>query len=335
MPGSKPARGPVLSLLDAKTLAAYHRLGHWRDETIYDVLRARAAEAPDSFALRDRHRRLTHGQLAEIVDAFAADLAGRGLAAGQRVTLWMPDRMESVVALLACSRNGLVCCPSPHARHTVAEVAELMERMRAALLVHQTGFGVDADRTNIEHGHVLRVAPNGPAIPEAPLFGGILENGPHAEGGPPPSDDPDGVIYVAFTSGSTGAPKGVMHSDNTLLATARAISADWRIGPESVVYSMSPFCHNLGIGTALTSLVAGAELVIHDRARGASLVDRLVETGTTYLVGVPTHAVDLLAEMRSRGLGALGRVEGFRISGAASSRDSIRRTSHIAAGEGF
>ena len=288
------------------------------------MLRARAERSPDCFAVRDRYRRLTYRELRETVDAFAALLSRHGIKRGQRVTLWMPDRIETVVALIACSRNGLVCCPSPHGRHTVAEVVELMERMRGAAFIYQAGFGADADRRDVEDAlghlgslrHVLRLAPNGPVVPEAPLFDGALGEAPGPDDGPPPSNDPDGVTYLAFTSGSTGSPKGVMHSDNTLLLTARAISADWRIGPDTVVYSMSPFCHNLGIGSLLTSLVGGAELVIHDLARGESLVDRLIETGTSYLVGVPTHAVDLLAEMRDRGLGALGRGDGFRSSGA-------------------
>jgi len=307
---------PVLSLLNATALERNYRLGYWRADTIYDVLAAWAERAPDRFALADRYRRLTYGELREAVDGFAAELARHGLARGQRVATWMPDRIETTVVLLACSRGGLVCCPSPHARHTVAEVVALMERMRGSALIYQAGFGADADRRDIEDElgdlgslrYVRRLAPAGPQAP-------LLADAPDAC--PPPSSDPNLVTYLAFTSGSTGGPKGVMHSDNTLLVTARAISADWRVGPDSVVYSLSPFCHNLGIGSLLTSLVGGAEFVIHDRARGQSLVDRLVETGTTYLVGVPTHAHDLLAEMRARGLDRLGCVAGFRISGAA------------------
>jgi acyl-CoA synthetase len=71
------------------------------------------------------------------------------------------------------------------------------------------------------------------------------------------------------------------------------------------------------------SLLAGAELVVHDLPRGASLVDRLLATDTSFLVGVPAHAVDLLAEMRDRDIRSLGRLNGFRISGAAASREIV------------
>ena len=306
----------ILSLLDRPSLDEYYRRGWWRDETVYAVARAQAERAPDRPALRDRHRRLTRGALIGAVDRFAADLAARGIVAGQRLALWMPDRIDSVIALLACSRNGLVICPSPHRNHTAAEVAGLLERMRAAGLVYQAGFGADGASDDI-----ARTA-GGPGAPRhlwrlGDAADSTLLDLPAGPDAPPPATDPDAVSYIAFTSGSTGAPKGVMHSDNTLLVTARGISADWGIGPESVVCSLSPFSHNLGIGSLLTAIVGGAEYVVHDVARGESLVDRLVETGTTYLVGVPTHAIDLLAELKRRGLARVGRLEAFRVSGAA------------------
>jgi acyl-CoA synthetase len=135
--------------------------------------------------------------------------------------------------------------------------------------------------------------------------------------------DPNQVVYLAFTSGTTGQPKGVMHSDNTLLANARSISADWSINGDSVVYSLSPLSHNLGFGGMVMTFYAGAELVIHDLPKGVSLVDRLVETQASFLVGVPTHAIDLLREIRTRNVSGIGRLKGFRISGAAAPREVV------------
>jgi acyl-CoA synthetase len=65
------------------------------------------------------------------------------------------------------------------------------------------------------------------------------------------------------------------------------------------------------------ALAVGAELVVYDLPRGASLADRIIETNTSFLVGVPPNAIDLLAEMQKRGLSGLGRLTGFRISGSA------------------
>jgi acyl-CoA synthetase len=85
-----------------------------------------------------------------------------------------------------------------------------------------------------------------------------------------------------------------------------------------VLYTLSPLSHNLGLGALITALAGGGELVLHDLPRGASLVDRLEATGAEFLFGVPTHAIDLLAEMQARSVRRLGNVRGFRISGAAA-----------------
>ena len=315
----------ILSLQNSERQREYYDAGIWHDETIYRLVRRHADARPDAFAARDRHRRLRYSELFAAVDAMASALLESGVKAGDRVFIWLPERVEAIVIFLACMREGFVMCPSPHRNHTTAEVVELLRRTRAAALVHEAGHGADAERDDIathlgELGH-LKYAQRLESIAEGddtPPFADLV-----AKGYPEPDvatlrRSPDTVSYLAFTSGSTGAPKGVMHSDNTLLTAMRAIAADWRVGPESVVYSLSPLSHNLGIGALLTACVAGCEIVLHDLLRGASLVDRIVETGATYLVGVPTHAIDLLAELRDRGLKRLGAVTGFRISGAAA-----------------
>ena len=313
----------ILTTLSRERLRQGYDSGFWRDETIYMLAAARARQSPETVAMRDARREVSYGQLVAAADRLAASLRAAGIRRGQRVAVWLPSRIETAVALLACSRDGLVCCPSLHRDHTVADVVELLRRMRAAVLIAEFGYGADADRHDIFAAvqsvptlrQVIRLDQAGDgntvtAWPEA------TADGPAAAA----LSDPDGVVYLAFTSGTTGAPKGVMHSDNTLLANARAVAGDWHLDQGDVIYTLSPLSHNLGFGSLILALLTGAALVVHDLRRGHSLLDRLVETGTTYLVGVPTHAIDLLQEMRQRGMARLGRVRGFRISGAAVPR---------------
>ena len=313
----------LATLLTDALVKRYTDAGFWRDDTIYSLAAGHAARAPDSFALRDRHRRLSYRQLVAAADALAADLARCGVVEGDRVSVWLPSRMEGVVALLACSRNGYICCPSLHRDHTVSEVVELVERPRSTAFIGQAGFGADAERRDVfaEVGrlsHMRQVYRLG--APDAALPLGSLPTG---DMGVTPKVDPNTIVYLAFTSGTSGKPKGVMHSDNTLLANARQLAKDWSIDNASVVFTLSPLSHNLGFGAQVMALAAGGELVINDLPRGASLADRIVETGTSFLVGVPAHASDLLNEMRARALKGLGRLKGFRISGAAAPREVI------------
>src|SRR5437870_2963202 len=136
----------ILTRLSAELIAKYESEGFWRGDTIYSLVRWNAEHKPDSFAVRDRFRRLTYRQLLAAADALAADLAAHAVQAGQRVGVWLPSRIESVVALLACSKSGAICCPSLHRDHTVGEVAELMQRTRAVAFIWQEGYGADADK---------------------------------------------------------------------------------------------------------------------------------------------------------------------------------------------
>jgi acyl-CoA synthetase len=314
----------ILTLLSKDRIEEHTASGHWRSETIYMAAATHAERIPDAFAVRDRFRRLTYRALVDAADRLAADLVRRGVRAGQRVAVWLPSRVETAIAMLACSRNGYVCCTSLHRDHTVAEVKALIERVRAVALLLQPSYGADADRDDI-HAAVADLpylrASYRLAAPGAGSDRPFAELA--ADAGAAPSRDPNRVVYLPFTSGTTGEPKGVMHSDNTLLANARALAGDWGFNAASVIYSLGPLSHNLGFGAMIAALAVGGELVVHDLPRGASLLDRIVETGATFLFGVPTHAIDLLNEMRERGAHQLGAVKGFRISGAAAPSEVV------------
>ncbi|MGP0091479.1 MAG: class I adenylate-forming enzyme family protein [Xanthobacteraceae bacterium] len=316
----------LLTLFHTDCYREYYRAGFWRDDTVYWLVRSHAQREPDRVAVRSSQGVMTYRQLLAQADAFANDLARKGVVAGQRVAVWLPSRPETAIALLACSRNGYVCCPSLHRDHTVGDIVGLLKRMRAAAVVAERGYGADAakndlfkqvsDVDTIRHVYCLEKSSrdHGP---------GVVAHGPVDVPTPPAIQNADRILYLPFTSGTTGVPKGAMHSDNTLLANARALSGDWNINEQSVIYSLSPLSHNLGFGAMITALAVGGQLVVHDLPRGASLVDRLVETGTTFLVGVPTHAIDLLAEVKVRNLSGIGKLQGFRISGASAPREVV------------
>ena len=308
----------MLSLLSKAMVDQYTQAGFWRDDTIYALAAGHAQATPDAAAVRDAAGRLSYRELVDAADSLAFDMAARGVRMGQRVAVWLPSRVETAIALLACSRNGYVCCLSLHRDHTVADIVALCDRMRAVILIAQPGYGADAARADVfaESTRLPSLLHAYRLLPTDRGFSHLLD--PMATPCEP-NRDPNQVIYLPFTSGTTGQPKGVMHSDNTLIANARQISTDWHFGRHSVTYTLSPLSHNLGLGALIASIVVGGELVVHDTPRGASLLDRLVETGATFLFGVPTHAIDLLTELRARGATRLGQVTGFRISGAAAS----------------
>jgi len=315
-----------LTLHHPERAARYYREGWWRPDTLYELLRRNAVERPQRYAIRDSARRLTWAQLHALVETTALELHRAGVRPGERVAVWLPNRVETIVVTLACSRNGYVCNPSLHQSYTVAEVMRLLERVRAAALFAQPGFGADAARHDVfaqarelaSIRHFARLAP----VADAPFAPSDLKPAPPGAL-PAPVADPDKIVLLAFTSGTTGEPKGVMHSDNTLLANARAMAADWHHHEGIVLFSMSPLTHAIGTIAMAQALVSGFELVLNDLPPGTRALDWLLATGATYMMGVPTHAIDLLAEAKRRGLERLGAVSVFYMGGAAIPRETV------------
>ena len=315
---------PLLTLHNPRQAKAYYAAGHWRDDTLYGLLCHHAQARPNRYALRDSARRLTWRELADWVDVIAQDLHEAGLKHGDRVSVWLPNRVETVVVTLACSRMGYVCNPSLHQTYSVSDVCALLARIQSRILFMQPGFGADALRND-----VVAQASQEPSVRRVYSLLPVAEAGnPRCVGGAPvlpaPLNDADKIVLLAFTSGTTGDPKGVMHSDNTLLANARAMARDWGHHQDIVLFSMSPLTHAIGTIAMAQSLVSGFELVVNDIPVGLKPLDWIIESGATYVMGVPTHAIDLLAEARKRGTGQLGAVNIFYMGGSAIPRETVR-----------
>ena len=295
----------------------------WRGDTLYSLLLGHARTRPQAYALRDSTRRITWSQLAQWVDALASEMHAAGLKRGQRVSVWLPNRIEAAVVFLACSRNGYVCNPSLHQNYTVNEITQLLDRIQTAVLFAQAGYGSDADRADVFAAakalpamkRVYRMLPAGaPSAQDEYAQFPALGSKPGAL--PEPDLNPDKIVYLAFTSGTTGMPKGVLHSDNTLLANGRAMVKDWHHDDKTILFSHSPLSHHIGTVAIEQSLVAGFEVVVNDLPVGKKPLDWIVETGATYVMGVPTHAMDILADMKSRGMVKLGNVNLFYMAGS-------------------
>jgi acyl-CoA synthetase len=313
----------LLTLHNPRTARRYYDAGWWRDETMYALAAQHARTRPDAYALRDSRHRLTWAQLVLWVDTMAADLHAAGLKRGQRVSMWLPNRVEAVVVFLACSRNGYVCNPSLHQNYTVGEIATLMERIQTAALFAQAGYGADADKVD-----VFEAATSVSTLKRVYRMDAGTFPAPGAKADalslPPVDSDPDKIVYLAFTSGTTGMPKGVLHSDNTLLANGRAMVHDWHHDERTILYSMSPLSHHIATVAIAQSLCAGFELVVNDLRPGMKPLDGLLETGATYVMGVPTHAIDILADAKQRGMKDLGKVNLFYMAGSVIPPETAR-----------
>ncbi|BCG04200.1 short-chain-fatty-acid--CoA ligase (plasmid) [Paraburkholderia sp. PGU19] len=324
-------RSNMLTLHDPRLAREFYERGLWQDDTFYTLASRHAGARPGHYAFRDAYRRLTWQELARWADSVAADLHEAGVKTGDIVASWLPNRVECWVLMLACSRNGYVCTLSLHQNHTVDEVLTLLQRCNVAAFVGQDGYGSGSDRKSIFDS--VKTLEGVRRVYAFPAEGSSqLPNGtspfPGVESSltpPPVNDNPDKVTYLAFTSGTTGAPKVLMHSDNTLLANGRAMVADWAHTCETIMYCLGPQSHHLATVGLEQCLASGCEMVVNDLRKGEKPLDRIIESGASYVMGVPTHAIDILVELDARNLDRLGNVSVFYLSGAAIPAELARR----------
>ncbi|MDA9987861.1 acyl--CoA ligase [Luminiphilus sp.] len=314
----------ILTLTDTQTAEQYYAEKLWQSETLYLLMRRNADVTPNAFALSDPHKRITWAATAQWVDSVAASLKDAGLSTGDRVSIWLPNRIEAIIVFLACSRNGYICNTSLHQNYTAAEIVTLLESIKSKAVFYQVGYGADAKSADVLKKltrvdslyRIYSLHPPNQVASSLPYGVHEFPDASIATELTPPDANPDKVTYIAFTSGTTGLPKAVMHSDNTLLANARAMVEDWGHDEKTILCTLSPISHHIGTVALNQVLVAGCELVLYDPDEGYHYIDWIEKCAATYVMGVPTHAMDILAELQKRGSVQLGKVSIFYMAGA-------------------
>lgn len=308
----------MLTLLSHQKAKEYYAAGYWQDDTLYSLLVKHAKQKGDSFALRDGLKRITWKNLLQWVDSISEVLHQGGLKQGDRVAIWLPSRAEGVATFLACSRNGYVACPSLHQNYTANEILEFLKRSRAAALVLMPGYGANKDSAQFA-SEAFQLSDMRLVLSVEPVHEDLVKDFPVSSVPIGTTvdviHDPEAIVYLAFTSGTTGTPKGVMHSSNTLLANGRAMVQEWQYPDNTIILSLSPMSHHIGTVGMEQWIVGGYELVLNHLPEKMSIIDWIVQTKATYLMGVPTHAMNILDELAKKNQHTLGDVKIFYMAG--------------------
>jgi acyl-CoA synthetase (AMP-forming)/AMP-acid ligase II len=220
--------------------------------TLVEMLERRARAAPESSAFRFAGREHSYGEIWEASGRFAGGLARRGVGAGDRVVLVLPNGPEFFAAFYGCQRARAVPVPL-YPGSGAGRVAGLAAACGARLAV----LPGEAGRATVEEARDALAALAGAEVAVAPEVSAAPAPESSAEARP---GDP---ALIQYTSGSTGAPKGVVLSHDNLLTNVRQMIAGMAITPGDVFVSWLPVCHDMGlILMTLVPFFLGARLVL-------------------------------------------------------------------------
>ncbi len=294
--------------LDPQVVAARARGaregGFWPDRTVDAYLAEHIARQPERTAVVSYRadgrapRRFSYRELGGMVDRAAGALRERGVGRGDVVSIQLPNCWEFVVVALACIRLGAAANPMvPILRER--EVRYMTGFCDAKVLVVPKvfrGFDHAAMARTLrdslpELKHIVVVDEDGPEGFEQALLGGTatVPYDPAA-----PALLPDDLLVLMYTSGTTGEPKGVMHTSNTVNGNVLVFSRGLGLNGTDTFFGATPVGHMTGYGIfVLLPMMLGNTLVlqdIHDPHAGVRIMEA---EGVTFSAGATPFLADL------------------------------------------
>ena len=280
--------------------------GFWPDRSFDEFLTEAVQRSPDKLALvadradRSPPRRIGFRELDDLVGRSAAALQALGLGAGDVVAVQLPNWWEFVVASLACGRIGAVVNPlMPIFRER--ELNYMLGFAEAkALIVPRLFRGFDheamaaqlkADLPALQQ--VIVVDGEGENSFDRCLLGGTarVQAAASAAGS---ALRPDATSVLMFTSGTTGSPKGVMHTTNTLVACDNAIAGCFGLVADDVLLACSPLGHMTGYAAVMMlGIRLGATVVLQDIWEVGRGVALMAAEGVTYTAASTPFLTDI------------------------------------------
>ncbi len=268
---------------DAGSLARIHQLlDQWIESQ------------PDAPALRDAGVSLTYSQLDQAATSAVNQLKHLGVRAGDRVLVVGENCVAQGVLVIALSRMDAWSILT-NARLSDREIDVFIEHSRPRRVLYTHKVSSDAGRHALRHDAQPLTWP---WIGE--IQAGPLESETWVE--PILSSATAQVAAIIYTSGTSGAPKGVMLTHANLMFTATSAARMRGLSPKDRSYCVLPMAHVVGIATQfLGSMSGGASVLFEPRFTPAETARVLAEEGVTVFVGVPAMYARLLEWVRSSG----------------------------------
>jgi cyclohexanecarboxylate-CoA ligase len=317
MSNTKLIGGRTVRWDDERAADAYAR-GWWVRETLADALTDAARQTPRREVLVDGDRRVDCVTLHERATALAGAISNR-MPVGSVVSFMLPNWHEAAVVYLAATIAGMVVnpiLPSLRDRELLFILNDADARMIFVPAVygrHDYASMLNRVVAELDDPPEVVVVRDGASLPEARPPAGL------------PALDPDAVRMILYTSGTTGRPKGVLHSHNTMHALITQLRDHWQLKPGDRFLVPSPIAHIGGSIYAFECpLLLGTSAVLMDRWDADTAVELIRREDCTHIAGATPFLEQLLAAAERAGT-RLPELKLFVCGGASVSPSLIRR----------
>lgn len=277
------------------------REGDWPNRTIADDARDLVRTSPDRIQMIDGAESHSCQKLYDAARCLAGCYERLGLTAGEVVSFQLPNWWEAAVVNLAAAMTGVVVNPIVPINRD-AEVTYMLNESRSRIVFIPRMFR--------KYDYVAMIRRILPRLTHAPIpivvracAEGMMSFDEATAGPPlvaPRVVDPDAVKLLMYTSGTTGRPKGVLHSHNSLNADSLKMTAAMSLGPDDLTFSPSPVTHISGYLWALNvPWTCNVPVMMCDVWDAAQAFDRMKARRCSFMLGATPFLQDLLAVARS------------------------------------
>lgn len=266
-------------------------------QTLGDWLRLHVEIRPQAPALSDSEGVLSYAELAQAVAKLSTGLADLGISKGDVVGVQLPNLRSFVIAFLAITARGGIF-QTLHMPYRSNELQGLLADSSAKAVITtnaekdsrtQDVLSVRKNLPDLEHVIVA-----GPPVEECVSFSELAATDA-APGAAIETSTKDPYLLL-YTSGTTGAPKGVPHIYQSFLDNARLAAEEMQITPDSRILSLAPMTHLYGLFTLHLALASGATVALIPAFNPKTLLDDLARTKASHIYAAPAHFAPFVAQ---------------------------------------